>query len=126
MDGVDCIVKDLEELFPLLFLVLKGLHLDLVFILKIPVLLLLLINVSFYLSLLLYYLLLLQQILAILLDLLLQDLVRLHQFLPFLFNLGQKPLILILLFMKLFDFVFELFDQIEVGGCDFSIVSFDI
>ena len=69
---------------------------------------------------------LLQQVLSVLLDLELQLLVGLDQLLPFPFDLSQQPLVLVLLLVQGFDLVFELLDQVEVGGCDFCVVCFDV
>jgi hypothetical protein len=126
LDGVDGVVEDFEQLLPFSFLVLVVLHLDLILVLQVPKFALLSVDVSLDGRLLLDDLVLLDQLFPVFPYLLLEYVVGLHQLLPFLLDLGQQPLVLVLFLMQLLDFVLELLDEIEVGGCYFGVVGLDI
>ncbi len=65
MNGVDSIVKDFKQSFPLFFFVFIGLHFDFVLILQIAKFLLLLVDLIFNLGLFLDDLLLFEQVLSV-------------------------------------------------------------
>ena len=126
LDRVNGVVEYLKEPLSFFFLVGVGLHLDLELVLEVPVLLLFFVDGGFDALLLSNDLFLLEQVLPILLDLQLKLLVGLHQLLPLSLDLCQQSFVLVLFLVQGLDLVFELLDEVEVGGRDLCVIGLNV